>query len=424
MADWFSDNAPEQSQDWFSQNAPTPPPIATVNPESDQETFLNKVNRIAQAPSPEWLQPAEARAKAFVQGIVPTSLDEIKQALLRSPIQDVQDIYGDVSQIPERLRNFGETLQSSPAATVARAPFSPEAFRVYGTTVGMIAPGLFGKSIERPSMEIPVQEPPLSAAMQEQQASALQNTLTPQVEPFPSILQSAEDARRIQLQQPEIPPADVPYTGQQPPPENIPAVGANVKGFEQTYGTGEIPAGETVTPEDAWNAAAARAQPGQAKPYDFVDRAKTGAITPEELADLIYEHQQLLNRAGAAEGTAQYAELAGRAKAFAENVLKPAENAWHRSGQTMQIAVRPDYSSLTGIQNAAIRMGREIQASELAEARRIANENKAANNGVQSNGQKLLQAMDREYSRGARTRVKSAEELRNQLAGTDPCVLI
>lgn len=234
---------------------------------------------------------------------------------------------------------------------------------------------------------------------------------------------------------PAIPPEDAGYAGQTAQPQSAPpvappqqapepgAIGANVKGFEQTYGAGEIPAGETITPSDAWDAAAERSATGKAQPYGITDRARTGAITPEEMGDLIYEHQQLLNAAGAAEGTPQYTELARRAKDFATNVVKPAENAWHRSGQTMQIAVKPDYTSVTGLINTAERMKSEIKASELGEATRIARENKSAQAKVSTNGQKLMDAMDREYGRGARQPVKTAEQLRNQLAGNDPCVI-
>src|SRR4029077_3676221 len=90
--------------------------------------------------------------------------------------------------------------------------------------------------------------------------------------------------------------APLPYTPEaaaaraaQPQPATEP-VGGNVAGFEKVYGPGEIPAGETISPEAAWDAAHARAQSGKAQPYGFVDRAKTGAITPEEMGDLIYEH--------------------------------------------------------------------------------------------------------------------------------------
>jgi hypothetical protein len=235
---------------------------------------------------------------------------------------------------------------------------------------------------------------------------------------------------QAQAAQPPAVEAPLPYTREaaearaaQPQAAPSEAVSSNVKGFAQTYGPGEIPAGPTITPEDAWDAAAERSATGKAQPYSFVDRARTGAITPEEMGDLIYEHQNLVNEAGAAEGTPQYNELYQRARTFAENVLKPAENAWHQKGQVMQIAVKPDFTSDIGVRAAAERMGIEIKASDAARAREIARENKAAEVGVQVNGQRTLDAMDREYSRGARRVPKTAEQLRTQLMNTDPCVL-
>lgn len=107
------------------------------------QSLLDRAMAFAKSPSPQWLQPAEERARAFVEGAgVPSSLEQAKDFLLRSPVQDVKDIYGDVTQIPERLRNIGQTLETSPGATVVRAPLSPEAFGVYGTAAGLLVPGL------------------------------------------------------------------------------------------------------------------------------------------------------------------------------------------------------------------------------------------------------------------------------------------
>lgn len=167
-----------------------------------------------------------------------------------------------------------------------------------------------------------------------------------------------------------------------------PAVGANVKGFEQIYGEGEIPAGDVLSPEEEFQAAQDRANTGKADPYGIVDRARTGQITPDEMGDLIYEHGRLVNEAAAAEGTPQYEELYNRARTFASNVVKPAETAWARQGRTMQIEAPIDYSKLTGFRAALEkRMGREMLPEEAPAFNKIAGEvaeAKKARNGAAS----------------------------------------
>jgi hypothetical protein len=146
-----------------------------------------------------------------------------------------------------------------------------------------------------------------------------------------------------------------------------------VKGFEKVYGEGEIPVGETVSPEDAWDTASARAQSGKAQPYGFVDRAKTGAITPEEMGDLIYEHHRLVERAAGLEGTPGYGEASQVAKDFAQNVLKPAETAWHQKGMVMQIERPVNLNTFTGMdQLMQTELGRGIKPSEAPKFTRMA----------------------------------------------------
>ncbi len=179
---------------------------------------------------------------------------------------------------------------------------------------------------------------------------------------------------------------ETPAVAEQPKSEEV---GTNVKGFEKIYGAGEIPAGGSITPEEAWDIASERAATGKADPYGIVDRARTGAITPDEMGDLIYEHQRLVNEAAAAEGTPQYEELYQRARTFARNVVKPAENAaFHRTGMVMQIKAPIDYSNLTGFRAALEkRMGREMLPEEMPAFKKIVDEvngAKKARNGAAS----------------------------------------
>jgi hypothetical protein len=231
--------------------------------------------------------------------------------------------------------------------------------------------------------------------------------------------------RQPQPQLPAIPAGDEGYAGVTPQ-TTTPAtegVGGNVAGFEQVYGAGEVPAGPTLTPEDAWDSAKLRAQLGQSNPYGIVARAKTGAITPAEMGDLIYEHHRLVERAAGLEGTPDYEGAYQAASTFANNVLKPAENAWHQKGMTMQIARPIDFSTETGMRNAMDRMNVELKANQASEANRIVRENAKAKADVNGAEDKLMKAMDKEYSKGEKRAPKTAEQLRAQLAETEPCAL-
>ena len=131
-----------------ADNIPTAPlnvvtPTEATPTAPPNEGLLSYINRIAQTPSPAVLQPFEERARAFGAGAgIPSSLEEVKQFITRSPIQDIKDIAAGAAELPERVRNIGETLATSPGATVLRAPLSPEAFGVYGTAAGMLLPGI------------------------------------------------------------------------------------------------------------------------------------------------------------------------------------------------------------------------------------------------------------------------------------------
>jgi hypothetical protein len=226
-----------------------------------------------------------------------------------------------------------------------------------------------------------------------------------------------------QPQLPAIPAGDEGYAGVTPQPAATQPVGGNVAGFEQVYGAGEVPAGPTLTPEDAWDSAKLRAQLGQSNPYGIVARAKTGAITPAEMGDLIYEHHRLVERAAGLEGTPDYEGAYQAASTFANNVLKPAQNAWHQKGMTMQIAQPVDFSTETGMRNAMDRMNVELKANQASEAKRIVRENAKAKADVNGAEDKLMKAMDKEYSKGEKRTPKTAEQLRTQLAETEPCAL-
>lgn len=83
------------------------------------------------------------RARAFVEGAgIPTSVEGVKELgkfLIRSPVQDVKDIYQGVTELPGKIANIGQTISESPVAKVVRDPLSEESFGTYGTVVGMVA---------------------------------------------------------------------------------------------------------------------------------------------------------------------------------------------------------------------------------------------------------------------------------------------
>lgn len=144
------------------------------------------------------------------------------------------------------------------------------------------------------------------------------------------------------------------------------APGANVAGFEQVYGGGEIRPGGSLTPEDAWNQAQAdRANPNL-DPYRLVGKVQSGGmLQPREMGELIAEHDRLLHEAAAQEGQPGYDQAYQAAKDFAQNMVKPAENAWHQMGVTMQIKAPIDYTNLTGFREAVSqRLGREMRPEE------------------------------------------------------------
>ncbi len=471
---------PQSTPDWAADSE-------SLTPHTDQAlkepivpaTLQMSQSREATRPKVEWSSPVGQRISAFIHGAgVPSSWDEARQFITRSPIQDVKDIATDVAKIPERVRNFGQTISTSPAATVVKAPLSPEAFGVYGTIAAMLAPGMLEKlkgepdasgitsteSVPEPEVrpqvgeEAPLRQQGETADAQEpvpdastvaaevqtgadapgagtgEIAPSLQNLLDQydegdekiqtvrdlvnQVEEHhgdnPDAMAAVEKYREDQRENMEefggrgdedqieseflnsikktakatpVPAAEeTPAVAEQPKPEEV---GTNVKGFEKIYGAGEIPAGGSITPEEAWDIASERAATGKADPYGIVDRARTGAITPDEMGDLIYEHQRLVNEAAAAEGTPQYEELYQRARTFARNVVKPAENAaFHRTGMVMQIKAPIDYSNLTGFRAALEkRMGREMLPEEMPAFKKIVDEvngAKKARNGAAS----------------------------------------
>jgi hypothetical protein len=97
------------------------------------------------ASQPQKFAQGDPRATAFIENAgIPTSLEGLKETgkfLIRNPVQDVKDIAQDVSQMPQRVRNFGQTVSQSPAAKVVKDPLSTESFGTYGTVFGLaVAP--------------------------------------------------------------------------------------------------------------------------------------------------------------------------------------------------------------------------------------------------------------------------------------------
>jgi hypothetical protein len=225
----------------------------------------------------------------------------------------------------------------------------------------------------------------------------------------------------------DIPPEDVKYAGGEPVPQAATEpVGGNVAGFEKTYGPGEIPAGETLLPEEAFAKAQARMASGVAKPYSFVARAKTGAITPTEMGDLVAEHDRLINEAAAREGTPEYDGAYQAAKDFATNILKPAETAWHQKGMVMQIKAPVDYSRLTGFRQAMEkRIGREMTPTEAPAFQEAANDVAKSEGEAQVAQKASIERVQKHFSKtpdvafedAASAMHKQIEEL------TRPCIL-
>lgn len=228
--------------------------------------------------------------------------------------------------------------------------------------------------------------------------------LTQQGEPVVSAAESqvqAGDARQTSETSTVAPSPQVEQPVQEGG-EPLPAVetGASAKAFEEIYGQGEIPIGEGRSPEEMFTQAQERMATGRADPYGTAARARTGAITPDEFADLVVEHDRLVNEAAAQEGTPNYESAYQQSKDFATNVLKPAETKVSDTMRAMQIKAPIDYTRLTGFRRALNeRMGREMTPQEAPAFERVANDVSKARQGEQISASDTAARVQKRFAR-------------------------
>ncbi len=405
---WATDD--QSTPDWAADSESLTPHTDQALKETAQPSAAARLVSLARTPSPQWMRPME-QGVVDVAKTIPSMITQLPGMAYRgyqlaagSPqekaqvaatmaaegLQQGQQISSDVQHpIGSREWTRGAIqmgMMAAPGVELLReAPIAPEIEKppIQGEpdASGITSTESVPEPEVRPQVgeEAPLRQQGETADAQEPVADA--STVAAEV-------QTGADAPGAGIG--EIAPVpeaeETPVVAEQPKPEEV---GTNVKGFEKIYGAGEIPAGGSITPEEAWDIASERAATGKADPYGIVDRARTGAITPDEMGDLIYEHQRLVNEAAAAEGTPQYEELYQRARTFARNVVKPAENAaFHRTGMVMQIKAPIDYSNLTGFRAALEkRMGREMLPEEMPAFKKIVDEvngAKKARNGAAS----------------------------------------
>lgn len=373
-------------------------------------------------------QTVLSRARAFVEGAgIPTSVEGLRdfgKFLIRSPVQDVKDIYQGVTEIPGKIRNFGQTISESPAAKVYHDPLSKESFGTYGTVVGMtVGPkaieavkSIPGKFIAEKGMKV---EPASSSDVETATSDHPEQQAQPQAEEQPlnqPIEGVSPDAQEPDTQTSQVQAGDTRQTSEtsavesspqveQPVQEGgepLPAVetGASAKAFEEIYGQGEIPIGEGRSPEEMFAQAQERMATGRADPYGTVARARTGAITPDEFADLVVEHDRLVNEAAAREGTPEYESAYQHASDFARNVLKPAETKVSDTMRAMQIKAPIDYTRLTGFRRALNeRMSRDMTPQEAPAFERAANDVAKARQEAQRSGVDTAARVQRRFAR-------------------------
>jgi hypothetical protein len=381
--------------------------------------------------------------RALLQGAgIPTSIPELKEAgkfLIRSPIQDVKDIYQGLSEIPSKVSNFRQTVATSPAAAVVKAPLSPEAFSTYGTVLGTVvapevvrrlkAPEIQGGDIRatekgqiagsvpseragdvtrgpsaqtsvgggvQPETQIPTQETIGGEPIGKEQGSGGIPQAGAQAEP------PFQGATRQAPAQEITSPSPAAVSGTESPPAAATPSGIggpSIKAFERIYGPGEIPGGVGLSPEEMFQGAQERAASGKADPYAVVARAKTGAITPEEFSDLVVEHDRLVNEAAAKEGTPEYEPAYQMAKDFATRVLSPAKTRVSDTMRAMQIEAPIDYSRLTGFRAALEkRIGREMTPQEAPEFQKAANDVARARDEARTSAVKAADQVQKRFA--------------------------
>lgn len=170
----------------------------------------------------------------------------------------------------------------------------------------------------------------------------------------------------------EAPSGENPVSTEPIPP--VETGGINARSFEKIYGEGEIPVGESITPEQIFNQGQVDLASG-IDPYSFAARARTGNVTPRELGLLAAEHDRLVTEAAAREGTPEYEAAYQKSQDFAKNMLKPAGTRWHQIGIGLQVEAPINYSNLTGFRRAVNeRLGREMTPEEAPAFKRISDD--------------------------------------------------
>jgi hypothetical protein len=184
-----------------------------------------------------------------------------------------------------------------------------------------------------------------------------------------------------------------------PPPAEPPVSGVSAGAFERTYGAGEIPTGQSMSPEDIFAQGKADLAAG-VDPYSFAVRARTGDVSPRELGQLAAEHDRLVTEAAGREGTPGYEEAYQRAKDFAQNMLKPAGTKWHQVGMGLQIEAPVDFSNLTGFRAALEkRMGRDMTPEEAPAFQKVANDVAKAKGEAQAAGREAANGVQKRFAR-------------------------
>jgi hypothetical protein len=175
--------------------------------------------------------------------------------------------------------------------------------------------------------------------------------------------------------------------------------GVSAGAFERLYGEGEIPVGESMTPEDIFARGQADLAAG-ADPYALAGKARTGDVSPRELGLLAAEHDRLVTEAAAQEGTPGYEAAYQRAKDFAQNMLKPAGTKWHQVGMGLQIEAPVDFSNLTGFRAALEkRMGRDMTPEEAPAFQRVAQDISKAKGEAQAAGREAANGVQKRFAR-------------------------
>lgn len=217
--------------------------------------------------------------------------------------------------------------------------------------------------------------------------------LTPN-EPFPSLLQSAEDQRYGRTPKPPVPPESQAAPSEIPPIQEPPRTGINNAILREQYGD-SAPVAQTGKGPGAWkNEGISRLdnfqKTGDARndPYAVLTNLREGRVPMSQVASdvslLRAEHQRLVEAARQAEGTPQY-EARSQAALDMANAIKgvahgPASDVF----RSLQEYDQPRYDNITDFDQALReRLGRESTPQEKASFQRIVDDVKRTGNGAE-----------------------------------------